>query len=61
MVNLVTCLFYSFEALNDAFEVQIFSVLHIYTFAKTLIACRAMLLRVLKKLETLLNNAFKCL
>ena len=48
--------FYSFEALNDAFEVQ-FSGLHFYTFSKTLIACRAMQLRLFK-VKTLLNNAF---
>ena len=49
--------FHSFEALNDAFEVQFFSGLHIYTLSKTLIACRAMQLRYLK-VETRLNNAF---
>ena len=29
--------FHSFEALNDAFEVQFFSGLHFYTLPKTLI------------------------
>ena len=56
MVNLVTCPFLSFEALN-VFEVQFFSGLHFYTLPKTLIACRAMQLRFLK-VKTLLNNAF---
>ena len=37
--------FHSFEALNDAFEVQFFSGLHFYTLSKALIACRAMQLR----------------
>ena len=61
MVNLVTCLFSLFEALNDAFEVYtIFSGLHFYTLSKTLISCIGpcnsdFLLLV----ETLLNNAFK--
>ena len=50
--------FHSFEALNDAFEVQFFSGLHFYTLSKTLIACRAMQLRFFK-VKTLLNNAFK--
>ena len=48
MVNLVTCLFHSFEALNDAFEVQFFSGLHFYTLPKTLIAFRTMQLRFFK-------------
>ena len=34
------------EALNDAFEVQIFSRLHFYALSKTLIACKAMQLRL---------------
>ena len=64
MVNLVTCLFslvyfHSFEALNDAFEVQFFFFqgFSFYTLSKTLIACRAMQLRFFQ-VETLLNNAF---
>ena len=52
MVNLVTCLFHSFEALNDAFEVHIF---HASFYTKTLIACRAMQLRFLK-LKTLFKQ-----
>ena len=35
-----------------------FSVLHFYTLPKTLIVCRAMQLRCLFKVKTLLNNAF---
>ena len=35
-----------------------FSGLHFYTVPKTLIACRAMQLRIFK-VKTLLNNAFK--
>ena len=54
MVNLVTCLFHSFEALNDAFEVQFFRA-SFYTLSKTLIACRTMQLRFVK-VEILLNN-----
>ena len=57
MVNLVTCLFSLFEALNDAFEVHFFSGLHFYTLPETLIACRATQLRFFK-VKTLLNNAF---
>ena len=38
MVNPVTCLFSLFEALNDAFERQFFSGLHVYTISQTLIA-----------------------
>ena len=49
--------FHSFEALNDAFEVQFFSGLHFYTLTKTLIGCRDMQLRFIK-VRTLLNNAF---
>ena len=43
----------SFEALKKV----VFAGLHFYTLSKTLIACRALQLRVLK-VETLLNNAF---
>ena len=50
--------FHSFEALNDAFELQFFSGLYFYTLPKTLIACRAMQLRFFK-VKTLLNSAFK--
>ena len=49
--------FHSFEALNDAFEVQYFQGFIFYTLPKTLIACRAMQLRFLK-VKTFLNNAF---
>ena len=38
--------FHSFEALNDAFEVQFFSGLQFYTIPKTLIPLRTMQLRV---------------
>ena len=48
MVNLVTVYFHYFEALNDAFEVQIFSGLNFYTLPKTLIAFRTMQLRFFK-------------
>ena len=59
MVNLVTFhYFHSFEALNDALEVQFFQGFIFYTLPKTLIACRAMQLRFYK-VKTLLNNAFK--
>ena len=47
--------FHSFEALNDAFEVQYFSGLHLYTLPKTLIACSSDFFLCVK---TLLNNAF---
>ena len=46
MVNPVTCIFHFFEALDDDFEVQIFSGLFFCTISKTLIACKAMQLRV---------------
>ena len=41
--------FHFFEALNDAFEVQFVSGLHLYTLSKTLIAYRAMQLRFFLK------------
>ena len=52
--------FHFFGALNDAFQVQVFSGLDLCTISKTLIACtcRAMQLRFFFKVETLLNNAF---
>ena len=52
--------FHSFEALNDAFEVQFFSGLHFYTLPKTLTAYmyRAMQLRFFK-VKTLLNNSLR--
>ena len=53
MVNLVTCYFHSFEALNDAFEVHIFSGLHFYPLPDT----DSMQLRFFK-VKTLLNDAF---
>ena len=37
--------FHSFEALNDAFEVQFFSGLHFYALPKTLLPFRTMQLR----------------
>ena len=49
---------HSFEALNDAFEVQLFSGLHFYTLPKTLIPLRTMQLRFFLS-EKLLNTAFK--
>ena len=52
--------FHSFEALNDAFEVQFFSGLQFYTLPKTLIPFRTMQLRFFLS-EKLLNNAFNLL
>ena len=49
--------FHSFEALNDAFEVQFFSGLHFYTLPKSLIPFRTMQLRFFK-VKKLLHNAF---
>ena len=50
--------FHSFEALNDAFEVQ-FSQGFIFTPYQTTIPFRTMQLRFFFKVKKLLNNAFK--
>ena len=50
--------FHFFEAFNDAFEVQYFSGIHVYTISQTLIlACRAMQLRFFLIVKTLLSKA----
>ena len=62
MVFPVTCIFHIFQALNYAFEAHFFSWLHLYMLSKTLVACRAMQLRI-SKVETLLYtcNALRSL
>ena len=58
MVNLITCIFSLFEALNDVFEVQCFQGFIFYNNHRHwVIAGRAMQLRCLN-METLLHNSF---